>query len=266
MNEKIIKQIKSLPPLPKSVLEVQKITSDPDSSIADLVKVIKEDPMLTADLLKVANSPLYGFSAKVRNIDHAVSLFGMATVKGFAISFAIKNSLRFDLSAYGVGEEEFHDVSSKRNIVALHWLKKDKNSLDIVATNSFLIDLGAVVISLILHNEGKSKTFKERLLNGEIREDLEREFVGVITTEITAEMFKHWNFSEDLIESMESIENPKGRYQKESAALLALKTLIDLLKPKVLEKEKAFEIAKRYNLDINSLKEAIEKLDEKESN
>ena len=263
MNEKIIKQIKTLPPLPKSILEIQKITNDPNSSISDLVKVIKEDPMLTANLLKAANSPLYGFRNRIKNIDHAISLFGMATVKGFAISFAIRNSLKFDLSAYGAGEEEFHDVSSKRNIIALHWFKKDRSALDIMATNSFLIDLGAVVISLVLDNEGKSESFKKRLLSGENREELEREFVGAVTTEITAEMFKHWNFSEDLVESMANIENPKGKYKKESAALLTLKTLIDLLKPQVLEKEKAFKIAKSYNLDIVLLEEAIKNLEGK---
>ena len=263
MNEKIIKQIKALPPLPKSILKVQKITNDPNSSIDDLIKVIKEDPMLTADLLKVANSPLYGFRGKIKTIAQVVSLFGMVTIKGFVISFAIKNSLKFDLSAYGLGEKEFYDVSSKRNIIALHWFKNDKNSLDIVATNSFLIDLGAVVISLVLDNEGKNETFKNRLLNGESREELEKEFVGVTTTKVTAEMFKHWNFSEDLIESMANIEKPKGKYKKESAGLLTLKTLIDLLKSQVLEKEKAFEIAKIYNLNIELLEEAIKKLEGK---
>ena len=166
MNEKIIKQIKALPPLPKSILKVQKITNDPNSSIDDLIKVIKEDPMLTADLLKVANSPLYGFRGKIKTIAQVVSLFGMVTIKGFVISFAIKNSLKFDLSAYGIGEEEFYNVSSKRNIIALYWFKNDKGSLDIIATNSFLIDLGAVVISLVLDNEGKSESFKKRLNYG----------------------------------------------------------------------------------------------------
>ena len=263
MNEKIIKQIKALPPLPKSILKVQKITNDPNSSIDDLIKVIKEDPMLTADLLKVANSPLYGFRGKIKTIAQVVSLFGMVTIKGFVISFAIKNSLKFDLSAYGIGEEEFYNVSSKRNIIALYWFKNDKGSLDIIATNSFLIDLGAVVISLVLDNEGKNETFKNRLLNGESREELEKEFVGVTTTKVTAEMFKHWNFSEDLIESMANIEKPKGKYKKESAGLLTLKTLIDLLKSQVLEKEKAFEIAKIYNLNIELLEEAIKKLEGK---
>ena len=165
MNEKIIKQIKSLPPLPKSVMEVQRITNDPNSSISDLVKVIKEDPMLIANLLKAANSPLYGFTRQIKTVDQAVSLFGMTTVKGFVISFAVRNTLKFDLSAYGIDENRFHDVSIRRNALALNWYRTKRDKLDIIATDSFLIDLGAVIISLILVGEGRDKEFRERLNN-----------------------------------------------------------------------------------------------------
>ncbi|AZV46957.1 histidine kinase [Nautilia sp. PV-1] len=259
MNEKILNQIKSLPPLPKSVLEIQRITNDPNSSISDLIKIVKEDPMLTANLLKAANSPLYGFTRQIKNVDQAVSLFGMSTVKGFAISFAIRNSLKFDLSAYGINETKFHDVASQRNAIAINWFKRDRNRLDILATNSFLIDLGAVVISLILNNDGKSESFKNRLASGEDRESLEKEYVGATTTDVTTEIFKHWNFSDDLIESMSNINDPKGNYKTESAALLVLKTLVDMIKPFDDDsKKKAFELAENYGLDTEALQLAVD--------
>jgi len=259
MNERILNQIKSLPPLPKSVLEIQRITNDPNSSIADLIKIVKEDPMLTANLLKAANSPLYGFTRQIKNVDQAVSLFGMSTVKGFAISFAIRNSLKFDLSAYGISETQFHDVASQRNAIAVNWFKRDRNRLDILATNSFLIDLGAVVISLILNNEGKSESFKQRLSSGENRDELEKEYVGETTVDVTAEIFKHWNFSDDLIESMKGVNAPDGEYKTESAALLVLKTMVDLIEPNNEENKKAaFEIAQKYELDTDALELALE--------
>ena len=260
MNEKIIKQIRALPPLPKSVLEVQRITSDPNSSIADLVKVIKDDPALTANLLKVANSPLYGFTRQVKNVDQAVALFGMSTVKGFVISFAVRNSMKFNLSAYGISENQFHDVSSQRNAIAVNWFKKDRNKLDTIATSSFLIDLGAIIISHVLISEEKADDFKNRLTS-ENRSELEKEFVGVTTEEITAEIFKHWNFSKDLIISMQNINTPENaeEYQAYSVALLTIKTLIDLLQGQTQEsEEKAIQIAGKYHLDIDELANAID--------
>ena len=141
MNDNIIKKIKTLPPLPKSVIDIQKITSDPNGSIADLIKVVKEDPMLTANLLKAANSPLYGFSRQIKNVDQAVSLFGMSTVKGFAVASAVRNSMKIDLSAYGISESHFVSITQMQNALIVNWYKRDRSKLDILSTASFLICL-----------------------------------------------------------------------------------------------------------------------------
>ncbi len=254
MKENIISHIKSLPPLPKSVLEIQRITADENSSISDLVKVIKQDPLLTANLLKVANSPLYGFTREIKSIDQVVSLFGMSTIKGFAISFAVRNSMKFDLSAYKIDENRFHTISTKRNALVVNWFKRDRNRLDVLATDSFLIDIGAVVISLVLISENKADLFASKL-NKDNREEVEKEFVGATTEEITAEIFRHWRFSNDLIETIENINNPQGRYKVESAALLVAKTLYDLITDG--DKDKAVKIAKEYDLDYVGLKDSI---------
>ena len=52
MDENILKKIKSLPPLDDTVLKIQRICVDKNSSLADLVKVVESDPMLTANILK----------------------------------------------------------------------------------------------------------------------------------------------------------------------------------------------------------------------
>jgi len=255
MQNDILTHIKNLPPLPKSVMEVQKITSDPNSSIRDLVNVIKEDPMLTANLLKAANSPLYGFTRQIKTVDQAVSLFGMSTVKGFVISFAIRNTLKFDLSAYGIDEAKFHDVATKRNSIAINWYRLQRSKLDIIATDSFLIDIGAVIISLYLISKGLDEEFKNKL-NSQNRFDLEKEYTGYTTSEVTAEIFKHWHFADELITPIENINNPDEEY---SQVLDVLRTTIDMLDPENEENiEKGINKAKEYNLDIESLKVAID--------
>jgi len=255
MQNDILTHIKNLPPLPKSVMEVQKITSDPNSSIKDLVNVIKEDPMLTANLLKAANSPLYGFTRQIKTVDQAVSLFGMSTVKGFVISFAIRNTLKFDLGAYGIDESKFHDVATKRNSIAINWYKLQRSKLDVIATDSFLIDIGAVIISLYLISKGLDEEFKNKL-NHQNRYNLEKEYTGYDTSEVTAEIFKHWHFADELIKPIENINNPNEEY---SQVLDVLRTTIDMLEPENEENiEKGINKAKEYSLDIESLKVAID--------
>ncbi len=255
MENNILSQIKNLPPLPKSVIQVQKITSDPNSSIRDLINVIKDDPMITANLLKAANSPLYGFAKQIKTVDQAVSLFGMNTVKGFVISFAIRNTLKFDLSAYGISENQFHDVANIRNAIGINWYKLQRSKLDVIATDSFLIDLGAVVISLYLVSKGKAEEFKNNL-TPENRYELETEYTGYTTSQITAEIFKHWHFAEDLIKPIETIDSPNDEY---SRVLDVLRTIKDILEPNNINNiEKGLQKAQDYGLDTEILKTTLE--------
>jgi HD-like signal output (HDOD) protein len=260
MNENILKKIKSLPPLPKSVIEIQKITSDPDGSIGDLIKVVKEEPMLTANLLKAANSPLYGFSRQIKNVDQAVSLFGMSTVKGFAVSSAVRSSMKIDLSAYGLSETKFVSVSQLQNALVVNWYKRDRSKLDILSTASFLLEIGAVIISSILIAEGLVEEFKERLQN-EDRTELEREYLETDTLSVTAEIFSYWKFDEALVNAIKftsDLENAENNIEY-LAPLAVAYTVVDLFNPLSDENiAKGIKIAEKYNLNIDALQEAID--------
>ena len=52
MDSSILKKIKALPPLDDTVMQIQRICTDKNSSLNDLVKVVEGDPMLTANILK----------------------------------------------------------------------------------------------------------------------------------------------------------------------------------------------------------------------
>ena len=260
MNENIIKKIKSLPPLPKSVMDIQRITSDPDGSIGDLIKVVKEDPMLTANLLKAANSPLYGFSRQIKNVDQAVSLFGMSTVKGFAVSSAVRNSMKIDLSAYGISESKFVSISQMQNALIINWYKRDRSKLDILSTASFLLEIGAVIISSILVAEGLADEFKSRLTSDN-RLELEREYLETDTIAVTAQIFSYWKFDEELVNSIKFVDNLENAedFIDYSAPLAVAYKSVDLFNPLSEENiQKGLEIAEKYNLNVDALKEAIE--------
>jgi len=262
MNENIIKKIRSLPPLPKSVLEIQRITADPDGSIGDLIKVVKEDPMLTANLLKAANSPLYGFSRQIKTVDQAVSLFGMSTVKGFAVAAAVRNSMKIDLSAYGISENQFVNHSQLQNALITNWYKRDRSKLDLLSSASFLLDIGAVVISSLLVSEDRASEFKSNLTD-ENRKELEEEYVGASTIKITAEIFNHWKFDQKFVDSIkfsEAIENIEDEDIKEYAVALHITSKIVTFQNPFKEEniKESLALCEKYGLNGGALQEAID--------
>ncbi|MDT8339751.1 MAG: HDOD domain-containing protein, partial [Sulfurimonas sp.] len=97
MKSSIIDSIKSLPPLSTTIIEINKIYADENSTIKDMAKVIEHDPMIIANILKIANSPLYGFGKEIKNAAQAVSLFGMNMTRSIAVGNSIKKLLNVDM-------------------------------------------------------------------------------------------------------------------------------------------------------------------------
>lgn len=74
--------------LPHVCIRVNLMVGDPDHSAADIGIVIQQDASLTARLLKIANSSLYGFRSRVDTISRAVTVIGQRELRDlvFAVS------------------------------------------------------------------------------------------------------------------------------------------------------------------------------------
>lgn len=206
MQDFISKRIKSLPPLNESTLEIQRICNDEGASLKDLAKVVEKDPMLTANILKSANSPLYGFSREISSVDRAVNLFGMTTIKGFALNAAVKNSFKINLSAYNMDEAKFAKISTMQNSLAINWLSKGSDDVKkVVIPASFLLEIGKIIISAELIETNKANEFKQGLSElKNIRElsEYEKQFLGMSSEEVTSMIFDKWNLEVDMIDAI----------------------------------------------------------------
>ncbi len=268
MEESILKKIKSLPPLDDTILKIQRICTDKNSSLNDLVKVVESDPMLTANILKSANSPLYGFSREIKNISHAISLFGMATIRGFALSSAIKKNLKIDLSPYGVSNSKFLSISTSQSALMLNWYSKvDRKMLDILTPASFLMEVGKIIISHEIKEQKLEEKFSEALKEISTPQelsDLEREIIGFNNEEITAKIFEQWNLEPELVSAIGYSNLPEDTPEEilpYSKALLIVKTAINIFEQLSDESiKKAISLLESYEMDTEKFNQAVEKV------
>ena len=124
MKSSIINSIKALPPLPNTIDEINRIYADKNSTASDMARIIEKDPMIIANLLKIANSPLYGFGAKIKNAAQAVNLFGTNMTRSIVLGNSVKKLLNVDMQPYGITSEEFANISSMQASLILEWYKK----------------------------------------------------------------------------------------------------------------------------------------------
>jgi len=87
--EKALVAVGDIATLPQVTLKIIQIVEDPKSTARDLHDVIKNDPALSAKVLKVVNSAFYGLPGQVASMDRAIVLLGLAAVKNIAIAASI---------------------------------------------------------------------------------------------------------------------------------------------------------------------------------
>ncbi|CAD7287435.1 hypothetical protein LMG7974_00314 [Campylobacter majalis] len=235
MNDSIYSKIKTLPPLDDTVIRVQQICSDENSSINDLTKVIEKDPMLTANILHSANSPLYGFSKEVTTVARAISLFGMATVRGFALASAIKRSFSINLDPYLITSHDFLNISMMQNALMYNWYTKIKpKDLEILSPASFMLEVGKIVMAKEILESGFDVDFKSKIKELTHPSDLvmlESDFLQITNEEITAKIFEQWNLESELVGAILYSNEPDDapKHIKDYArALKVVKTAINI--------------------------------------
>jgi len=266
-TEMILEKVSAFPPLDDTVTKVMSVCNDVNGSIGDLAKVVQNDPMTTANILKAANSPLYGFSKEIKGITQAVSIFGMDTVKGFAFSSFLQKKPDLNLEPYAIDARDFASISEQQNAFIAKWFKGKKDMLDVLSLTSFLMEVGKIVLASVVVEHGKTAEFKDHILSAstifEI-EAIETKVFGITNEEVTAILLEEWNFDDSMFNSIRYLHNPENAgksIQKYSQVLKIVKTLISThnfgKEPQV---EAALVLVEKFGLDKNRFEEAVSEL------
>ncbi len=206
----LIKNISSFPAISSIVGEICSICQDPNSGIADLVKVIERDPGIIIDILRIANSPIYGFTREILNISQAVSLFGMGTVKGFVISSVIRKNMKLSLDSYEISMPKYLDICRDYNRLLMDVYKNAQSAIkEVIFPASFLMTSGVLILANEVAKLDNLADFKAQLRESDYFLDVEQEFFGINCIDVTALLFEHWNFEAALIDAIKNVnKNP----------------------------------------------------------
>lgn len=268
MNENIIEKIESLPPLPKTILEIEEFRKSSDKEAFELLKIIEKDALIVSTLLKVSNSAMFGFRSKVETASKAINLLGINFTISIAIGGTVQNLLKTNLSPYGINSDDFMRASNLATTLTSMWLSKVSFDLkEELVLPALLQEAGKFILADVIDSEGKTEEFKTLLSSGKTIAQAEKEVTGMTTSLITASIFKHWKLSDNLInviEFVDDLENCDDRYQNKTEILEVIKTICTVTNPLSDDNiEKGIQKAKKYGLDTKSLEAALEKLQDR---
>jgi len=265
MKELIIDKIDSLPPLPNSVLELEEFRKMSDKEPLDLLKIIEKDPLIITTVLRVANSAMFGFVSQVETPSRAISLLGVNFTISIALGSVIQNLIKTNLSPYGVGTDDFLFSANLASNLINTWVSKISFDLkEDLLLPAFLQETGKFVIAEVVLESKKEEEFLNQLEVTKNTSKVEKEFMTFSCARITANIFKHWNLSHNLIFSIgfvEDLDNCPKDYVENAQILEIIKILCDIRAPLADHNvQRALNKASEYGFDTKLLKQAIDSI------
>jgi HD-like signal output (HDOD) protein len=204
--KKIVADIKVLPQFPEHITSLQKLLADPDTDFSQIARVVKIDPALTGDLLKLVNSAQYMLRNKIQDIKEALKMVGFRGMRNLLYSYGSQRILK---DKYGE-MKRLWEHSYRTAFYGYHLAKNYnfKKILDDVYVSSLLHDLGQVVVEF-LHPDllENIKTFT--VDRGITAEMFEKFTIGLHHAEIGARIAEHWHFPDQLIAAIRFHHEPE---------------------------------------------------------
>ncbi len=200
LREKV-ERINTLPTIPGVLKKLLAVIENPRVSLNEISNFISNDPALATKVLKMVNSPIYGFPGRISSVNQAVILLGLNVVKGLLLGVSV-----FDLmqkSMIGLWEHSIGCAVVARIIAK----KKQFKEPEEVSAGGLLHDIGKVILILQFPGDYQKAIHVAEKDNKTIAQ-AERDFFAANHTSAGAWMAQKWSFPRNLTDMIECHHKP----------------------------------------------------------
>jgi len=176
------------------VLKVLNLLKNEYVSLDEIDRFISRDKGFTARFLRIANSPFYGASRKVKTVKDCLALIGINTAK----SLILATSSIYLYKNFGYFEQKLWEHSLAVGLCS-SLLANYTNSIrpEEYLTCGILHDIGKVIINNAIPDTYQ-RFYRELNITEKSTAQLEEEFLGIEHTEVGAYIAERWNYPEQI--------------------------------------------------------------------
>lgn len=227
--ELIVRRAGTLYTLPAVAVEVLRLSDNPKADVRALKECLQQDPALTAKVLRVVNSSLFGLSHSVGDLNEAVSLLGLKQLKLLVLGFSLPELLFLDIAKEQL---EWYWSTTLARAVAAREVSEQlfKRSGDEAFLAGLMQDLGILVLLRELGGP-YAGLVTEAMQYGVDLSRNEQSVMGFDHVQLTAGLLSHWNMPDALVRAVGEPRNMKrlAKSRDEHAALTRVLHLAELL-------------------------------------
>jgi putative nucleotidyltransferase with HDIG domain len=186
-----VKKTDNLPTLPKVLSKISEEIDNDNFSIKNIGELMSRDVSLSARILKIVNSPFYGFPQRIYSINHAIVLLGANVLKSIVISTSVFTAMKETMA--GLSEHSlFCAFAAKHIAVKLKAQKINNIDPDIMFSAGLLHDIGKIIIATAFKDD-----FKKIIENADKSKkslvDIEHDILNISHDYLGYMLIKEWN-------------------------------------------------------------------------
>ncbi len=196
-----IENVDTLPTIPSILRKLLVIIEKPKISINEIGNFIANDPVLTSRVLKVVNSPIYGFPGRISSLNQALILLGLNVVRGMLLGVSVFEAMQKTM--IGLWEHSLGCAIASRIIAKRKGLKEPEE----ISIAGLLHDIGKVVMGLKFPEE-YGLAIADAQKTDIFMVDAERKHFNITHADAGGWVALKWNFPQNLVEPIEYHHKP----------------------------------------------------------
>lgn len=196
---RVVGTLDQLPSLPDIYWQLVRATENPDTSIADIAKLVERDPAMSVKVLQLANSAYFGLPQKTESIARAVTYLGVENLKGLLVAAHVFGSGMFP-ETEGLTSSELRD-SALMTATLARQMVKDPKLADAAFAAGIMRDVGQIVLARD-PSKRYSEVLREAKKTGEPVHVVESRVLGVTHGVVGAYLLGVWGLPFILAEAV----------------------------------------------------------------
>ena len=197
IEKQYIENVDKLIPRPDIALDVLALAQDSSTAIEGIARKIEQDPNLTANMLRMANSAYFGFMREITSVKDMVVRMGYEMVKILAITSASAGLLDSPQEAYNLEPKALwhhsHACALLASIIAKH---ANVGNVSPIYTAALLHDIGKVLLNRPLQREIANKQGDKKFAT---LVELEHFMLQTDHAKVGMALLKKWGLPDDIV-------------------------------------------------------------------
>ncbi|ADE10967.1 HDOD domain-containing protein [Sideroxydans lithotrophicus] len=230
-----VRNLNSLPAMPVIAQKLMALKLDSDEGEREMMLLISQDPMISAKIIGLANSPLLGTTRKIAAVKDAAMLLGLTRVKSVATGIAVMSLVSKPIGRFDPQELWLHNMGVAFGMLPVVRAMPARNRPqdDQIFLAGMLHDIGYLALAHLDTQRSDDLHTRFVIEPDRLAIEVERELLEMTHDELGAELAKHWNLPSEVVAVLRYHHTPDVAEAAEGQPLVRIVNITERLLPQL---------------------------------